>query len=923
MMQRIMLIVALNIFLVSMLAGCGNDRSNQPVYPAQDNRFTLMSTIPLDQAAHVPPSGKVIFHFNRQIDEKSLRNAVAFVRVFEDGSTADIPVSISAVGKNIYVNPKEPLWSSSKFRVTLADEIRCVSGESYVNDENRRTIEFRTGQSRALATIKPEVVATKPDLSDDFIADTSTFRVYFSEPLSESATKYGGHIKLLKDGTENVPAMMFVYGDTVVIDPDIDLDAQTDYTLSITGVTDRNGERMEGTYQRDFQVTATYIQEKSDSESNTNSRRNTIPMTLCPTLGDYSSDDCAVSADPATLPPSPYTGDLSNTAVFNSKLLGYNTIYVSGELNIEVGDSTIDPDFLPIVIRKGQKLYGKSIETKIGGQIQTGHETGDIAFTLVSDASGMIAGSKLVFGIENKPAAFIISMDLAVNTESSFPSTNSMFTQPLLGIDFLGKTTVRNNKMKMQFTGFTEMKIQGETIPLVLNFSLFSSNRAVSEEKADTTPPRLRITTPALNDRRVPLTRQVVAYYDEPVDPESIRQFFFVQSDAGAEISGVVKTLGSKIVFTPNEYFSPNTDYKIIVEPGIADISRNATTKTEDYSFRTGADEASDSLDFPPLLTTTQPGPYENADLPANFPLVVCFNQAMDLNTIRLGDSFNVYDMNDGFTSVRGTIYHQGSYFIFEPNENWVPGHLYRMVITNDMTNLYGVPVSFKTFDTDGLQEVSIDFRTTNRSEWVMLHMMLDPIVDTNGSGFVDGNETGNEDNKWKMHFFIFEDFSYPAGHLIFWLKGILYDDFGVPYMATDMMDGTFFTSTSVRVEIFSKKESEKGLFDPMGMTFFDQLQVNPANIVQASSQRAKMNMQMSMKFNMENETFDEMIDNFIEFKPKGMLSFSKDGRIVSEISGSFYVRGAFDIPLIGWDLPLVIPTTLKWRAITTPLPYN
>lgn len=923
MMRRTLLTVTLIVFMITIIAGCGNDRSNDPVYPPEDNRFTLTATIPLDNTIHFPRSGKVIFHFNREIDTESIRNAVNFVQIEDDGSESVIQKTISAVGDNVYVNPKYELPSSSRFKVTLLDSIKSISDEPFVNDANRQSIEFTTGQNRAIATVRPVVVAVTPDLSSDFIPDTSTFRIFFSEPLNESTLKYGGHVKLLKDEDENVPAMMFVYDDMIVVDPDIDLDPDASYSLSITGIADRNGETLEGNYTRNFVVTGTYIEQDSEDASNKNARRNMVPMILCPTLGTYSTDECSKSTDPANLPPSPFTGDLTNTITFKSQLLGYGTFYVSGKLAFEIGNSTINSNFLPIVIRKGQRLYATSIETKLGGQIQTGYKTGDIVFTLVSDASGLIAGSEYVYGIEGKRAAFITSMDLAINTESSDPSTNSMFSQPILGIDFVGETVVRNNKLTVEFTGFSEMKIQGETIPLNFSFSLISSNNEIDENNEDTTPPRLRVTTPALNDRRAHLTHQIVGYYDEPIDPKSAIDYFSLQSAAGAEISGVVKTLGSKVVFTSNSYLSPNTDYKIVIAPGISDISGNETTSTEYYNFRTGADEASDSLDFPPLLTATQPGPYEFTNLPANFPLIVCFNQSMDFNTIRLGETFNVYDMNDSFASVRGTIYSQGSYFIFEPNEYWIPGHSYRMVITKEMTNLYGVPLNFDTFETENPLELSIDFKAIKPTEWVMLHMMLDPIVDTNGSGFVDGNETGNDDNKLKMHFPIFKEFSYLAGHLIFWVKGILYDDYGVPYMSVDLMDGTFLTSTSVRADIFSKGGSQKGLFDPIGMMFFDQTEISSANIVQASSQEARMNLKMSMKFNMSDDTFDEILDNYLEFNPKGYLSLSKDGKIVSDITGSFYIRGDFDIPLIDWDLPIVFPATFNWRAVTAPLPYN
>ena len=916
--MKLKLLPILTLITIIIFMGLSGCNDNDPEYQMQQpaTPFALTSTIPLSQTIQFPRSGKIIFHFNQEIDGESLIGAVKFNRLNDDGSKSDVLFYTNAVGNNVFVRPRSLLYPSSNFEVTINDKVRSVDDQMPMISEGTGKVNFSTGAIRAQAFVRPKLIAVSPDPEVDFIPDSVSFRLYFSEPIDESSVTYPFKVKLVNDSQEIVPAKVFACEDKIVVDPETDLNAESTYSLVVEGIVDRNGETMEDDYSVEFNVVSTFP--KSE-----------LPVIMCPTLGDKSPDECVISSDPANLLPSAYTGDLLNTMNIESTLLGRGTIYISGKLVTELGNPGIDENFVPITIRKGQKLYGKGIEALLGGQIETGYETGDIVLTLISDANGFLAGSNFIHGVEGAETALVLTMDVVVNTASQDPATNAMMTQSVLGVRLLGSAKAVGGKLFMEVAGFTEMKVQGETIPTTMAMLMVSMDKSDSTIKEDLDGPRVRSTTPIINESRVRLTQRIVANFDEPVDPESINANFSVQTTNGAVIAGTTKTLGAKAIFIPSEFLFPNTEYYIVLGAGIADLNGNIIGATDTVRFRTGTDEASELEDNPPLITTTHPGLYDQVDIPAQFPIIICFNQIMDESSIRLGDTFRVYDVTQQNSNVRGTIYFHGSYIVFEPNDLWEKGHTYSVSISDEITNIYGLALDLDADrfpgGTDDFFEFVIEFKAGSENKYVLLALKLDPLVDVNGSGYIDGNEIGADTNSIKMNvplLDLFQEPSYVGGHMISWIKGLEYNQNSAPYLAVDINDGTYMNGTSVNATIFKNKDAPDGLFEPMGRISIDVIETGSADITKGAGGKAQMNVSLKTLFNVENATFNEMLQNNLGLKTKGILTFSKDGRMVADISGSTLIRGNFDVPLVGWDIPLFIPTNINMRAVGEALPY-
>ena len=910
MMRKHRLTIALLALFLLILAGCsGKDRNEQIASP--QTPFTITATLPHDLAQDVPRTGNVVFHFNREIAQDSVRGAITFEWVRDDSSRSDVPARVNAVGTNVYITPLSPLAPSTDFTVSVSDQVRSVDGTTPVLEKASNTLSFSTRPLRAQAFLRPFVTGMSPDPSTDFISDAATFRLFFSEPIDEASVNYGTTVELSKDGFETVPAMVFALDNQIVIDPDADLDATASYTLVVRGVTDRNGETQSDPFEVMFQVTAT---QPSSSFSSI----------FCPTTGVFSTEECPPESNTANLPLSAFTGDPVNSLVLDSTLLGNTTMYLSGRLVTELGNPAVSEQFVPIVIRKGQVLYGKGFEPMLGGKIGTGLETGDVTLQILTDATGVLSGSGFAFGVEGQQSALSVHLDVGLNALDSDPAANAMMAQSVLGMQLSGTVFVVDGKLIMEATGFSEITFQGETIPVILSLRTASQAVAELDIKPDVIPPRLRSTTPEHNASRVRLAERIVGNFDEPLDPQSVQGNFYLETVTGARISASLKTLGARVVLSPNAPLAANTEYQIVAAAGLSDIQGNVTATTQSYRFTTGANEATQIEDNPPLLTATSPSPADQVGFPAQFPLILCFNQLMDPNTIRLGDTLRVRDLTAGYADVRGTIYHRGNTFVFEPNEMWSAGHTYQVTLSDQITNLFGLEL-----DLDGDREpggsleqpeLSFDFYAIQENHWVMQILKLDPIVDTDGSGFVEGNEIGTDINTLKMNFPFFDQPGFVRGHLIAWIKGINDTQYNVPFVEVDIDDGSYLLGTSINASLF--KSDTKGLFDPMGRITIDVIQTGIADITEGYGNTPLMNFDLKTRFNFEDPFYDEAIYNVLNLKPKGVLSFSSDGRLVADITGKITIRGSLPIPLIDFDLPLWVPTELKLRAVGEPLPY-
>ena len=94
-----------------------------------------------------------------------------------------------------------------------------------------------------------------------------------------------------------------------------------------------------------------------------------------------------------------------------------------------------------------------------------------------------------------------------------------------------------------------------------------------------------------------------------------------------------------------------------------------------------------------------------------------------------------------------------------------------------------------------------IEFKAGPENKYVLLALKLDPLVDVNGSGYIDGNEIGADTNSIKMNvplLDLFQEPSYVGGHMISWIKGLEYNQ----NSGIDMFDETMFNNDDTKAKL-------------------------------------------------------------------------------------------------------------------------
>ncbi|MCZ7585388.1 MAG: hypothetical protein M5R36_19760 [Deltaproteobacteria bacterium] len=157
--------------------------------------------------------------------------------------------------------------------------------------------------------------------------------------------------------------------------------------------------------------------------------------------------------------------------VVNSTLLGRTEMIISGQLTVELGNTAFDSDYIPIVIRKGQTLYGAPLEALLGGEIPTGLETGTIVVSVLTDAYGYLESSERLFGIDGSQVSLSFLLDVAVTTTEA--KANAQMGQLILGIPLDGTARVLDGGVLfMEAAGFASMNVLGEAMGVTISLSM-------------------------------------------------------------------------------------------------------------------------------------------------------------------------------------------------------------------------------------------------------------------------------------------------------------------------------------------------------------------------------------------------------------------------------------------------------------------
>lgn len=199
----------------------------------------------------------------------------------------------------------------------------------------------------------------------------------------------------------------------------------------------------------------------------------------------------------------------------------------------------------------------------------------------------------------------------------------------------------------------------------------------------DIVPPTITSTDPENSAIGVSLNKKIAVAFSEPMDSLAVTKSFTLANttSGGSDVIGSVSYSGLTAVFFPTNDLLANTTYAATITTSAKDLAGNTLVANYVFNFTTGA---APDVTRPVVNSTT---PINTAtNVPLNSKLTATFSEAMDPVTI----SSNSFKLNQGSTSVAGTVTYTGMIATFAPTATLLANTVYTAVITQAATDLAG-----------------------------------------------------------------------------------------------------------------------------------------------------------------------------------------------------------------------------------------
>ncbi len=901
-----------NLIIVALLAfglmACDDERIPlEKESTAEPLRITM--TIPHQGQFGVVLSSNIVIHFNEAIDANT---AEKMVSVMDENAEAQ-DIDIEVYNASIIVSPKTHWKQRTHYVVMVQSGIKSHLGhELYATD----SFSFETGMRLPKTAEDFSVKRVLPGPYDP-CWDFQTFRVFFNEPVARWNLKLGESVLFEDVETgESVPGNLFARSNQLVFDPDEDLTPGRTYRMTLTEqLKDFNDDGLDEPYTVDFTVRST-------------GEHTLLAMDHCPTANG-ADGFCEPLEEDEQYPKSRFINLPKNSVLTQSVFLGDANLMVGGRLWSEFGDAKLSPDRIPFVVRKGQKLSGKSLEYKVGGVIPSGITTGDVSITLLTDAVGEMLGSEYVHGAPGLPATIRLTMDSAMSFENA--SANALMPQPIIGAEMVGQASVQQidgqdnyEAMVIEVTGFSEVNLGNEMIPVSITLQMIPPP-TLPEQTVDEIPPEILSVAPVdieiepeditgLVDTRTAQSK-IIVYFSEPIDPDSVAGNVKVTGPFGP-VEGRFDLWNPKLFFIPDDPLPADAQFEIEVLNGIYDISGNHLAQTQYFHFKTMSYQS--SAVEPPVVMAATPGNFENNTLAKNFLPEFFFSQIIDKDSLVYGETYGLYDVTYEKELVPGLLLHYPLFFDFVPDSELTENHMYLWTINEGVTNLDGVALDTNEDGVPGGEPIEIRFIATPYSKFSETVSITYPYADTNNSGFFESGESETAVNYMVMDSPMIKEPAYVMGYFPINVHELLYGEDGEPRLPINVEPGSLLFGTSVRAHLLGKDaKKDPGLLD-MGRLRIELLAGSRTDIVPGADGLLGADLYSLMKMNADNSLIDSLLVHDLTMNILGTVRYTKDGRMLTIIEGdsmagmSIPLLGIMDIPVQVNMLTCTVPT-IRW----------
>lgn len=760
----------LGLFLASALAitSCGDD-TQTVTFPGRGAE--VFYTYPDAQQAGVSVHSPVVVRLSHALaDPGAVNNGmIKLVRNSDDTEvTVDISVAADSGDRSVVLRPQQPLTPGETYRVDVL-ALTTIEGP----------VQFAPGSftfTTAAAVKGPrsaQVTDTTFSMRQMFpdndalpVMDFSSLRFQFTQPVDPETVRYGDTVTLVDANGADVEATVLAKHHFLTIDPVDNLVPGASYTVTLSNqLASRYGVALDAPFD--------------GSDSLTFSPSNSGPT------------ETMVLRAPATGELSPLTGQPINLVPVIATLLGDNTqSQQEGDVFNELAYVPNFPDATPLRISRGSLLSGGALDVRISGEVPAGFDSGAVTVQFISDANGYLLPNPYT-DAPNAPRQLRVMMDVAISTGNAV--ANAGFTQDVLHLELIGQAIVENGVLTADALTVVESDVLGlETAYGVLSFHMeaYADQLAAPAQPVDVTAPQILSWTPGPgNDLKQRSGDPLVVNFTEAVDPGSLDGRVQLWAD-GVQVNDIDISLdGTALVIrTPLAY---DTSYDITLLDGITDLAGNtlaATTLSFEMAEYVTSDPAS------PFVTTSYPGvscviAVGSRDLlnniagrcaggqatddvlplgrmPANRDIRVRFSQNMDVDSIVLGQSFRVEQI-DALGVVQGTVAGQLSVsersLSFMPDEPWQEDALYQYVlVSNGGSNssactpgsmicaANGLPLKTRLLATStndapaingGGPEIAVAFRGAAPVTSAFSQLSNLPTADVNGNALRDAGE--------------------------------------------------------------------------------------------------------------------------------------------------------------------------------------
>ncbi|WP_240687491.1 Ig-like domain-containing protein [Alcanivorax sp. 24] len=763
----------------ALLSACGGGGgSSQSVDFSPWEQITLYYSYPYNAQTGVSPNAPLVLAFSDAVPQL---NADQFSLRGPDGA---VELTLEQVNgdKSVVLTPAVPLAVNSEYTLTLngigeeGDKALLPGGQLVFI--TRPALEGAKEERSSAAAFQMERII--PNGDDLPFLDFSSVQLTLSQPIDPTTVKYGETVRLTQGG-ELIPATVLTSGRFLTVDPADSEDADGNPVDAL-----KAGEKV--TLEVTSDVKSLF------GESLTAINRSFTPLDTKPR--SVMVQEAAQAGDPAAgcladgTTRSPLNNESINCVPVKSNLLGDTTVsMLSGDVFAELAFAPNFPDTTPLRLPRGSLLNGEPLDVLIGGQVPAGFDSGDVTVTILSDANGYLMNAPYSTD-PNAPRRLVLTMDVAFDTADS--RANGAFNQDLMQVELVGTAIVEGDRLVVDAIGVVEPRVLGvENAYGVLSFHMESySDQTIPREPApDVDGPVLSSWVPGDHVDKHRPGDPVILTFDHPLDPQSVEKDVSLQligANTPVEFDYVVD--GSSIVIRPKIPLRHNTDYQVLFDDRLTDVAGNpAQPQTLDFRLPEYVEGEQQS----PVVLTAYPGfPCVTVDrnlaandagrcaggqdgsggkdkpeddhlpvlpLAANRPIAVTFSQEMNEQSIR--DHFvveSVDDAGNALDEVTGKLTYMGRKIVFEPDQPWEEGVLYRYTLpsqegsvdaascaTNGICDVRGLPLQTQLLAqsaddapaaTDGGPSLEIFFRGAPNTTATLQPLRNLPTSDVNAN---------------------------------------------------------------------------------------------------------------------------------------------------------------------------------------------